>query len=137
VQAHREFESHPVRHAGWTIAFAFREPQSCRQKSWEHRVRRFLLLTTLIVSPLLCCATAMAAPAEAAYPALPPGPGRDVEVRVCSQCHSPERPAAQRHDLAGWNDIINTMVNNGAKASDAEFDQIAAYLAQSFPPGKQ
>jgi mono/diheme cytochrome c family protein len=77
------------------------------------------------------------AAAKAAYALLPLGPGRDVEIRVCSQCHTPERPAAQRHDLAGWNDIINTMVNNGAQASDAEFDQIAAYLTRSFPPGKK
>jgi len=106
-------------------------------------VRRFFLLTTLAaLPPLLFSAGAMAqakpkaAAAKNAYPLLPPGPGRDVETRVCSQCHTPERPATERHDLAGWNGIIDQMVNNGATASDAEFDQIAAYLARSFPPGK-
>jgi mono/diheme cytochrome c family protein len=107
-------------------------------------VRRLFLLTTLIMVPFLCSASAMAATpkpkpaaAKAAYPALPAGPGRDIEIRVCSQCHSPERPSGQRHDLAGWNDIINQMVTNGAQASDPEFDQIAAYLTRSFPPGKK
>jgi mono/diheme cytochrome c family protein len=110
------------------------------EKHREHCVRRLFLLTTLVLVPaLLGSAPAMAATAKpkaaaAKYPALPAGPGRDIEIRVCSQCHSPERPAAQRHDLAGWNVIINQMVSNGAQASDAEFDQIAAYLAKSFPP---
>ena len=103
-------------------------------------MRRFFLLMTLAaLPPLLFSALAMAEakpPAKNTYPLLPAGAGRDVEVRVCSQCHTPERPATERHDLAGWNDIINQMVNNGATASDAEFDQIAAYLAKSFPPGK-
>jgi hypothetical protein len=108
-------------------------------------VRRFFLLMTCVsLAPLLFSADAMAeakpkpaaAAAKGVYPLLPPGPGRDVEVRVCSQCHTPERPATERHDLAGWNDVINQMVNNGATASDAEFDQIANYLAKSFPPGK-
>lgn len=108
-------------------------------------MRRLFLLTTLALVPsLLCGAPApaatpkpKAAAAKAAYPLLPQGPGRAIEIRVCSQCHSPERPAGQRHDLAGWNDLINTMASNGAQASDAEFDQIAAYLAHSFPPGKK
>ena len=80
----------------------------------------------------------MAVPALADdFKLLPDGPGRDVMVRVCSQCHTPERPASQRHDLAGWNIILDQMATNGATASDAEFDQIAAYLARSFPPGKK
>jgi hypothetical protein len=107
-------------------------------------VRRFFLLMTLAALPALLFSTdAMAqakpkpaAAAKAVYPLLPPGPGRDVEIRVCSQCHTPERPATERHDLAGWNSVLDQMVNNGATASDAEFDQIANYLAKSFPPGK-
>ena len=72
----------------------------------EYRVRRFFLLTTLALLPaLFCSAPVMAATAKpktataakGAYPLLPAGPGRDVEIRVCSQCHSPDRPAAQRH----------------------------------------
>ncbi len=107
-------------------------------------MRRFFLMMTLIaLTPALFSAEAMAdtkpkaAPAKNAYPLLPPGPGRDVEIRVCSQCHTPERAATQRHDLKGWNGIIDMMVQNGATASDADFDTIAAYLAKSFPPGKK
>ena len=64
---------------------------------------------------------------------LPEIPGRDVAVRVCSQCHSPEIVAHQSLDAQGWKDLVNQMANNGANATDAEFDTIAKYLATSFP----
>ncbi|HEY0265178.1 MAG TPA: cytochrome c [Rhizomicrobium sp.] len=67
------------------------------------------------------------------YKSLPPGPGRDVMVRVCAQCHSPEIAAQQKLDAAGWKDLVNQMANNGAQATDAEFDTIAKYLTASFP----
>jgi hypothetical protein len=56
-----------------------------------------------------------------------------VAVRVCSQCHSPEIVAHQSLDAQGWKDLVNQMANNGANATDAEFDTIAKYLAASFP----
>jgi mono/diheme cytochrome c family protein len=75
-----------------------------------------------------------ARPALAAdFKMLPEGPGRDVAVRVCSQCHSPEIVAHQSLDPQGWKDLVNQMANNGANATDAEFDTIAKYLAASFP----
>jgi mono/diheme cytochrome c family protein len=67
------------------------------------------------------------------YKDLPEGPGRDVAVRVCSQCHSPEIAAHQNLDAQGWKDLVNQMANNGANATDAEFDTITKYLAASFP----
>jgi competence protein ComEA len=89
-------------------------------------VRVFLIAAVL---------ASLAAPALADdYKALPDGPGRDVTVRVCAQCHSPEIAAQQRLDAQGWKDLVNQMANNGANASDAEFDTIAKYLTASFPP---
>ena len=68
------------------------------------------------------------------FKSLPEGPGRDVMVRVCAQCHSPEVAAQQSLDATGWKALVDQMANNGAQASDAEFDTIAKYLATSFPP---
>ncbi len=77
----------------------------------------------------------MAVPALADdFKLLPEGPGRDVTVRVCAQCHSPEIVAQQSMDAAGWKALVDQMANNGANATDAEFDTIAKYLAASFPP---
>jgi hypothetical protein len=101
-------------------------------------VHRFSLAAALVVFFMPAFSSAAgaqaAAPDAEPYPLLPPGLGREVETRVCSQCHSPEFPAKQAHDMAGWNELIGKMQINGAEASDDEFDQIAAYLAKAFPP---
>ncbi len=64
---------------------------------------------------------------------LPEGPGRDVTVRVCAQCHSPEIAAQQSLDAAGWKALVDQMANNGANGTDAEFDTITKYLTVAFP----
>ncbi|MBN9588885.1 MAG: hypothetical protein J0G99_07745 [Alphaproteobacteria bacterium] len=67
------------------------------------------------------------------FPSLPAGPGRDVTVRVCSQCHSPEIASNQRMDKDGWKSLVDQMANNGANATSEEFDTITNYLATVFP----
>lgn len=69
----------------------------------------------------------------AAASRLPPGPGHDTMVRVCSGCHAPEIAAQQRLSHRGWEDLVNEMAGNGATATDAEFAQIVDYLAKAFP----
>jgi quinoprotein glucose dehydrogenase len=64
---------------------------------------------------------------------LPPGPGHDLTVRVCSACHSPDLAASQRLSAEEWNSLVQNMSARGAVASDEEFDQITGYLARSFP----
>jgi hypothetical protein len=78
-------------------------------------------------------ASATGAWAQDDFPSLPPGPGRDVTVRVCSQCHSPEIVSNQRMDKDGWKALVDQMANNGANATSAEFDTITNYLATVFP----
>jgi hypothetical protein len=78
-------------------------------------------------------ASATGAWAQDDFPSLPPGPGRDVTVRVCSQCHSPEIVSNQRMDKDGWKALVDQMANNGANATSAEFDTITTYLATVFP----
>ena len=69
-------------------------------------MRSLILAASLLVA---------AAPAFAQddYKSLPPGPGRDVTVRVCAQCHSPEIVSSQTMDAQGWKDLVNQMANNG------------------------
>jgi hypothetical protein len=63
----------------------------------------------------------------------PPGPGRDLTVKVCSGCHAPELAAKQRLNKQDWSDLVQVMASRGAVATDKEFDEITAYLAKSFP----
>jgi quinoprotein glucose dehydrogenase len=78
-------------------------------------------------------APSAAVPVVASTGHLPPGPGHDVMVRVCSACHSPEVAASQHLSPQDWNSLVQNMAARGAVASDQEFDQITAYLAKSFP----
>jgi len=90
------------------------------------------MLRTIPVIAVLALASGPALADD--FKSLPEGPGRDVMVRVCAQCHSPEVAAQQSLDAQGWKALVDQMANNGAQASDAEFNTIAKYLATSFPP---
>jgi len=67
------------------------------------------------------------------HEALPAGPGRELVIRVCSDCHSPDVVADQRLDSAGWRSVVDQMASQGAVATDAELDEIVEYLAGAFP----
>jgi hypothetical protein len=64
---------------------------------------------------------------------LPPGAGRDLTIRVCSGCHSPALTAREQLSPQGWHDLVHMMAAQGAVANEEEFNQIAVYLAKSFP----
>jgi mono/diheme cytochrome c family protein len=68
------------------------------------------------------------------HPTLPAGEGREVMIRVCSQCHEPEMAADQQFDAAGWKSLVDQMASKGASATDEEFEQIVRYLTRAFPP---
>ena len=86
---------------------------------------------------LLASAAAAQTPPPAGqddHPLLPPGEGRDLMIRTCSACHSPERAANERRDLADFEALMAEMQGNGLNASDEDLETIAKYLAKSFPP---
>src|ERR1051325_345475 len=92
------------------------------------------VMNVRILGAAVVLAFSVAIPAVADdFKSLPEGQGREVMVKVCSQCHSPEIAAQQKLDAQGWKDLVNQMANNGANATDAEFDTIAKYLATAFP----
>jgi competence protein ComEA len=64
---------------------------------------------------------------------LPPGDGRDLVMKTCSKCHTPDIVAEQTLDADGWKELVNQMAGNGAQGSDDDFAKISDYLAKSFP----
>src|SRR5215467_6738104 len=48
--------------------------------------------------------------------ALPDAPARDLVIRVCGQCHEPNRAAALRLTRDGWEGVIEKMKGLGASA---------------------
>jgi competence protein ComEA len=63
---------------------------------------------------------------------MPEGPARELTVRVCAQCHEPQRAASVRLTRDGWEGVIAKMIGLGARATDAEFAQITDYLAENY-----
>ena len=65
---------------------------------------------------------------------LPEGPARDTVIRVCGQCHEPNRAASLRLTREGWEGVMEKMKGLGASAlaSDAELTQITDYLSENF-----
>jgi competence protein ComEA len=98
--------------------------------------RSLWLAAALILSGGVTAAAVAASAQSVDHPALPAGEGRDLMIRVCSQCHSPDQAADQQLDEAGWKDLVDQMATKGATATDAEFEQIVRYLTKAFPPSK-
>ena len=86
---------------------------------------------------LAALATISSAPALVAQTVLPEGPGRDVTVKLCSQCHAAETVASVRHTPEGWRDVISKMVAAGAEGTEQEFETVARYLSTQFPAETQ
>jgi competence protein ComEA len=63
---------------------------------------------------------------------LPEGPARDLTIRVCAQCHEPNRAAALRLTREGWEGVMQKMRGLGAQGSDQDFAEITDYLAEHF-----
>ena len=72
-----------------------------------------------------------AAPASA-QAALPDGPGKEQLVKICGQCHEPQRAASIRLTREGWESTIGDMIARGAKGSDQDFQAILDYLATNY-----
>src|SRR5258707_9555008 len=71
--------------------------------------------------------------AQAPEDPLPPGPGKDVVVRVCTSCHEASQFAFARYTPEEWDKEINKMASAGADMTAEEQVAIQAYLVKNFP----
>jgi len=96
-----------------------------------------MAMTKSVRRSALLCAAAAAVLAASASPAsaqvtLPDGPGKEQMVKICGQCHEPQRAASIRLTRDGWEATIGDMIARGAKGSDEDFQAILDYLAKNF-----
>jgi hypothetical protein len=63
---------------------------------------------------------------------LPQAPEHDLVAHACTGCHVPEVITARRHTAEEWDDIVAKMVDHGAQVSEAQQDQILAYLVRFY-----
>jgi len=71
--------------------------------------------------------------AQRAKPAgFPDGPGKDVLVAKCFQCHAPTMWQDNRQDRRGWESVLYRMVGRGALWTEDEIRTMAQYLATAY-----
>ena len=87
------------------------------------------------ISMLLLSAAALAAADEKEVKLLPEGPGKDVVVKSCLECHGVANFRKARKDADEWSDSVSDMVDRGAKATPEEVETIVAYLVKNFGKG--
>ena len=94
-------------------------------------------LSILLIGRAFAVWAALVWTASAADPdakLLPEGPGKDVVVKVCTECHGPASFRKARKTEEEWSDTGQDMVERGAKALPAELAAVVTYLAQNFGP---
>ena len=65
---------------------------------------------------------------------LPEGPGRDLLMSKCFQCHSEGMWRDQRQDRRGWEAALYRMVGRGALWTEDEINTMASYLGSALGP---
>jgi mono/diheme cytochrome c family protein len=66
---------------------------------------------------------------------MPEGPGRTMLEQKCSVCHGLESIVNNKLNENDWNNLVGSMISNGAQVSLEERKIIVAYLVANFGPG--
>lgn len=86
-------------------------------------------IRSLLIAVSLAAAAAVAAHAQAT---LPEAPAKNTVEKVCGACHDVGTATGKRYTRAGWDGVIDSMANRGARATEEEFEAIIGYLAKYF-----
>lgn len=63
---------------------------------------------------------------------LPDGPGKDVILKICRDCHDLDTVTGENRTKEGWSKTVAKMVDRGAEGTDEQFDAVIAYLSKNF-----
>jgi cytochrome c5 len=89
-------------------------------------------LPLAILAVLVFAQPALAQRKPAAPVGFPDGPGKDVLVTKCFQCHSPNMWTDQRQDARAWESTLYRMVGRGALWTQDDIKQMADYLGKVY-----
>ena len=81
-----------------------------------------------------CLLAAMRSDAAEQSGGLPEGPGRDLLMSKCFQCHSEGMWKDQRQDRRGWEGALYRMIGRGALWTEDEINTMASYLGTALGP---
>jgi cytochrome c5 len=63
---------------------------------------------------------------------MPDGKGKDVVLNVCTMCHDLSRIKRGHRSPEEWEETLNSMLNEGAPLSDADYPAVLQYLSKNF-----
>ena len=63
---------------------------------------------------------------------MPDGPGKEVILNTCTQCHDLYRIKANRRSPEEWEELLVSMLNEGAPLNDEQFARVHRYLSRNF-----
>jgi len=63
---------------------------------------------------------------------MPDGRGKDIVLNVCTMCHDLKRIRQGNRSPEEWMETLNSMLNEGAPLSDADYPVVLAYLSKNF-----
>ena len=89
----------------------------------------FAVLVAASLVTLTSVAVAGRTPMPGVAAELPPGPGRETLVRVCSDCHGVDLFEGQRRTRAQWGEVVRDMIARGANAAGDDEKVMIDYLA--------
>ena len=110
----RPIETQALDEAGWT-----KEVTAMIEQGAEMKKEEVPVLVTYLVKQ---------------HGPLPDGPGKEILLNICTQCHDLQRVRRERLSAEGWLEILDAMLNEGAPLSDKDLPVILRYLARNFGP---
>jgi competence protein ComEA len=63
---------------------------------------------------------------------LPDGPGKEVLLKICRDCHDLDTVTVDNRTKEGWQKTVAKMGDRGAEGTDEEFEAVVAYLTKNF-----
>ncbi len=94
--------------------------------------RKFLVV--LLLGSLSALIPFSAGAQQAKPIGFPDGPGRDILLGRCFQCHGDTMWRDHRQDRRGWEGALYRMVGRGALWTEDEINTMAGYLAAVYGP---
>ena len=83
--------------------------------------------------PALLCG-ALALNGSIAFAQLPDGPGKEVTLQLCGNCHDASIIQAHRQSRDEWVATIQKMIASGAEGTEDQFTAVLAYVSKNFGP---
>ena len=63
---------------------------------------------------------------------VPEGPGKQILLNICTQCHNLQRIKIGRRSAEEWEETLLAMLNEGAPVNDEQLPVIHDYLSRHF-----